>query len=73
MDTTDTCFKPKRTIPGLNMGGWHDAGDDDVNTGSNDRTVYQLALAIDEFGMYSDQITVYLLWNPFCMNDIKNF
>ena len=57
-DKTETKFEPKTTIPGLNVGGWHDAGDDDVNTGSSGRTTYDLALAIEEFGLNSDQTTV---------------
>ena len=57
-DETDTQFEPNTTIPGLNVGGWHDAGDDDVNTGSSGRTVYHLALIIEEFGLNSDQTTV---------------
>jgi len=57
-DRTDTQFEPKTTIPNLNVGGWHDAGDDDVNTGSTGRATYHLALAIEEFGLHSDQTTV---------------
>ncbi len=57
-DKTETRFEPKTTIPGLNVGGWHDAGDDDVNTGSTGRATYHLALAIEEFGLNSDQTTV---------------
>ncbi len=57
-EKTDTRFEPKTTIPGLNTGGWHDAGDDDVNTGSSGRTTYHLALAIEEFRLNSDQTTV---------------
>lgn len=57
-DRTDTKFQPKTTIPGLNVGGWHDAGDDDVNTGSTGQATYHLALAIEEFGLNSDQTTV---------------
>lgn len=51
-------FEPHTTIPGLNVGGWHDAGDDDVNTGSSGRTTYHLALMIEEFGVNTDQTTV---------------
>ncbi len=57
-EKTETRFKPKTTIPGLNVGGWHDAGDDDINTGSTGRAAYHLALAIEEFGLDSDQTTV---------------
>ena len=57
-EKTETKFEPKTTIPGLNVGGWHDAGDDDVNTGSSGKTTYHLALAIEEFHLNSDQTTV---------------
>jgi endoglucanase len=57
-EKTDTRFEPKTNFPGLNVGGWHDAGDDDVNTGSSGRTTYHLALAIEEFGLNWDQTTV---------------
>jgi hypothetical protein len=33
--TTDTRYKPLETIPGLNVGGFFDAGDFDIETGSN--------------------------------------
>jgi endoglucanase len=55
---TDTPFEPLETIPGLNHGGWHDAGDDDVNTNSTGRTVYHLALIKEEFGVDTDQTTI---------------
>ena len=34
-DTTDTKYKPLELIPGLNIGGFFDAGDFDIETGSN--------------------------------------
>ena len=33
--TTDTKYKPLELIPGLNVGGYFDAGDFDIETGSN--------------------------------------
>ncbi len=33
--TTDTKYKPFERIPGLNVGGWFDAGDFDIQTGSH--------------------------------------
>ncbi len=33
--TTDTKYKPLEMIPGLNIGGFFDAGDFDIETGSN--------------------------------------
>ncbi len=55
---TDTKFKPETTIPGMNIGGWHDAGDDDINTGSNGRNIYGLALCINQFNVRYDQTTI---------------
>ena len=57
-EKTETPFEPFETIPGLNEGGWHDAGDDDVNTNSTGRTVYHLSLAKEEFDVQTDQTTV---------------
>jgi endoglucanase len=57
-NTTETPFAPNTLLPGMNEGGWHDAGDDDINTGSAGKTVYQLALAVEEFGLPWDQTTV---------------
>ena len=34
-DSTDTKYKPYELIPGLNVGGFFDAGDFDIETGSN--------------------------------------
>lgn len=34
-DSTDTRYKPLELIPGLNVGGFFDAGDFDIETGSN--------------------------------------
>lgn len=57
-ENTETPYKPYETIPGLNQGGWHDAGDDDVNTNSSGRTVYHLSLIKEEFGVNTDQTTI---------------
>ena len=40
--TTDTPYKPGEHIPGLNIGGWYDAGDYDIRT----QTQYQTVLAL---------------------------
>jgi endoglucanase len=56
--TTETQFKPMTTVPGLNRGGWHDAGDNDLAAGSQAQTTYFLALADEEFGIDVDQTTV---------------
>ncbi|MBD3290110.1 glycoside hydrolase [candidate division KSB1 bacterium] len=57
-EETETQYDPNTTIPGMNVGGWHDAGDDDVNTGSSGKTTYHIALAYEEFQPDIDQTTV---------------
>lgn len=37
--STETKYKPGEHIPGLNVGGWFDAGDYDIRTGSHSSTV----------------------------------
>ena len=44
--TTDTKFKPGEHIPGLNVGGWLDAGDFDIRT----QTQYQVIRSMVESG-----------------------
>ncbi len=56
--TTDTQYEPFEHIPGLGIGGWHDAGDTDLAAGSQARTVHALALAREEFGADVDRTTV---------------
>lgn len=57
-DTTETNYPPYFHIPGLDVGGWHDAGDFDLAGGSQARTTHVLALAREAFGVDSDQTTV---------------
>lgn len=57
-ETTDTDFEPHTTIPALNTGGWHDAGDDDVHFLSTGTAAYMLGLAYEEFGIDRDQTTI---------------
>ena len=47
-------FTPLQTVPGLNHGGWHDAGDYDLRVESQMGTVWMLALMIEEFGLDYD-------------------
>lgn len=42
-------FKPLEPVPGLNIGGWHDAGDYDLRVESQIGTVHTLALAYEHF------------------------
>ncbi len=60
--TTMTKFKPGEKVPGVNIGGWHDAGDWDLRVESQSYEVYILGLAYEEFkpnydATYIDQKT----------------
>jgi hypothetical protein len=54
----ETRFADYEHIPGLNWGGWHDAGDHDLPGGSMSPTTLALALAQEEFHPGSDMTTV---------------
>lgn len=56
--STETPFAAHQHIPGLNRGGWHDAGDDDLAAGAQAQTTFVLALARETFGVDSDRTTV---------------
>ncbi|MQY78073.1 MAG: glycoside hydrolase [Bacteroidetes bacterium] len=56
--STLTDYEPLEQVPGLNVGGWHDAGDYDLRVESQAGTVWTLALAYEEFGVDWDQTTV---------------
>jgi endoglucanase len=56
--TTDTRFKPGEHIPGLNIGGWYDAGDYDIRTQSQYATVLNLVHACEKFNIDRDNTTV---------------
>ncbi|HDS06718.1 MAG TPA: glycoside hydrolase [Bacteroides sp.] len=49
-----TPYEPLQPVPGLNRGGWHDAGDYDLRVESQAGTVWMLALMIEEFGLDHD-------------------
>ena len=55
---TETPYSANQHVPYLNMGGWHDAGDYDLATGSQAQTTFLLALAYEEFNVNTDQTTV---------------
>jgi endoglucanase len=55
----DTPYAPHQHIPGLDRGGWHDAGDYDLATGSQAITTFILALIRETFGVDTDQTTVH--------------
>ena len=55
---TMTRFAPGETIPGLNRGGWHDAGDFDLRVESQSGEAYLLALVYETFHVEWDTTTV---------------
>ena len=56
--TTDSKFQPGEHIPGLDTGGWYDAGDFDIRTQSQYAAVQNLAQAYETFRITHDQTTV---------------
>ena len=56
--TTDTRYKPYQHIPGLNIGGWFDAGDFDIRTQSQYATVISLVEVWEDFKIDRDQTLV---------------
>ncbi|MBN2805550.1 MAG: glycoside hydrolase family 9 protein, partial [Prolixibacteraceae bacterium] len=56
--TTDTPYKPGQHIPGLNVGGWYDAGDFDIRTQSQYQTIITLVHAREDFGIDRDETLV---------------
>ena len=54
----DSPYKPGEHIPGLNVGGWFDAGDYDNIAGSQYSVIQDLALAYKEFDLKWDQLAV---------------
>ena len=55
---TNTKYKPYELIPGLNVGGYFDAGDFDIETGSNISVVQSLVSAWSLFGNTRDETFV---------------
>ncbi|WP_193747508.1 glycoside hydrolase family 9 protein [Cellvibrio sp. OA-2007] len=56
--TTDTKFKPGEHIPGLNIGGWYDAGDYDIRTQTQYDVVNTLVTAWETFKLKRDTTSV---------------
>ena len=56
--TTDTKYKPLELIPGLNVGGFFDAGDFDIETGSNISVVHNFIRTWDLFHPQRDETFV---------------
>ncbi|TVZ41315.1 cellulase-like Ig domain-containing protein [Alteromonadaceae bacterium 2753L.S.0a.02] len=53
-ETTLTSFKPGDKVPGLNVGGWHDAGDYDLRVESQIGTTWLLAMMVEQFNLNYD-------------------
>ena len=56
--TTDTKYKALELIPGLNVGGFFDAGDFDIETGSNISVVQNLVNIWEKFHIMRDETFV---------------
>jgi len=52
--STLTRFKPGERVPGLDAGGWADAGDDDLRVESQIGEVWILSKMVEEFGLDHD-------------------
>jgi endoglucanase len=55
---SDSPFAAGDHIPGLNVGGWYDAGDYDIRTETQARVITDLALARETFHINWDETTV---------------
>lgn len=56
--STLTKYSPGEPVPGLDRGGWHDAGDDDLRVESQAGTMHGLALAWEAFRPELDETTI---------------
>ena len=56
--TTGNRFKPLEHIPGLNVGGWYDAGDYDIRTQTQQSVILDLVRLWDYFRLERDETTV---------------
>ena len=56
--STMTRYKAGEIVPGLNVGGWHDAGDDDLRIESQADEVYILASMYELFGVKHDDTRI---------------
>ena len=56
--TTDTPYQPGEHIPGLNVGGWYDAGDFDIRTQTQYAVVINLVRLVEDFGVTRDETTI---------------
>lgn len=51
-------YKTGDHVPGLNQGGWHDAGDFDLRIESQSETVYMLSLIVETLNAKYDNTTI---------------
>jgi endoglucanase len=56
--TTLTSYHSGETVPGLNQGAWHDAGDFDLRVESQAETVMGLSFAYEQFKIQYDNTSV---------------
>jgi len=56
--STLTKYTPGEPVPGLDRGGWHDAGDDDLRIESQAGTMHGLALAWEAFRPDLDETSI---------------
>jgi len=56
--TTGTKYKPYEHIPGMNIGGWFDAGDFDIQTGSHNTVIGFLVGAWEDLKIMRDETMV---------------
>lgn len=56
--TTDSPFQPGEHIPGLNIGGWYDAGDYDIRTQTQYATVMYMVQIWENFRPNRDETTI---------------
>jgi hypothetical protein len=56
--TTDTPYQPGEHIPGLNIGGWFDAGDFDIRTQTQYAVLLDLVQTWETFRITRDETTV---------------
>ena len=56
--STLTKYQPGEHVPGLNVGGWHDAGDYDLRVETQSEEIYLLTLAYESFHVDYDVTTI---------------
>jgi len=56
--STLTEYEPGEHVPGINIGGWHDAGDYDLRVESQSGEVYILTQTYEEFNIDYDETSV---------------